>query len=278
MEGNLPQHLSETEAACHSYESQLLKLHTEQAKIRQDQYLQSHFHNLAVIRRHTSIFERYSRFLPVSGAVLDWACNHAPDACLVRMLRGNKVQLYGCDVSAGEYREFFDFANLQYTQLSHPYLLPYDDNFFDAVIGSAALEHVPNDSESLKEMYRIIKPGGVLIVTTLPNRLSYTEWLSRTLRRPHHLRRYSLRIVREMFIHHGFLPVSYGYHQIFPSMCSTGGIFDSPFVNKLVGDIASQNKIGEKLWPIRCFASNLFIVGKKVASINNGDYDVQCEV
>jgi ubiquinone/menaquinone biosynthesis C-methylase UbiE len=70
---------------------------------------------------------------------------------------------------------FFDFANLKYTRLTHPYLLPYDDDCFDAVIGSAALEHVPNDSESITELYRVIKPGGVFIMTTLPNRFSYTE-------------------------------------------------------------------------------------------------------
>jgi len=256
-------------------ESQLVTLYAEQASIGKEDYLDAHSHNLAVIRRHTSIFERYSRFVPDSGTVLDWACHHAPDACLVKMLRGDATKLYGCDLHAEEYRAFYDFARLQYTKLTHPYLLPYDDNFFDAVIGSAALEHVPNDSESLKELYRIIKPGGVLIVTTLPNRFSYTEWLSRRLRRPHHLRLYSLKEAKRMFIHHGFLPVASGYHQVLPSMCSVGGIFDSQFINKLVGAIGSQNTIGEKLWPVRCFASNVFVVGKKVTAIDNGDFDIQ---
>ena len=72
-------------------------------------------------------------------------------------------------------------------------MLPYDDNSFDVVIGSAALEHVPNDSECLKELYRIIKPGGAFIMTTLPNRLSYTEWLNRRLHRTHHLSLYGLK-------------------------------------------------------------------------------------
>jgi SAM-dependent methyltransferase len=225
-----------------------VSLYQEQAAIQRDQYLEAHSHNPAVIRRNTAIFARYSRFIPAEGAVLDWGCNHAPDSCLVKMLRGDSVQLYGCDVGGREYKAFHGFANLRFSEITHPYFLPYEDNFFDAVIGSAALEHVPNDSESLKEMYRILKPGGVLIITTLPNRLSYTEWLSRVLRRPHHLRRYSLKMMK-----------------------STGGLFDSPFMNRFAGMLASQNEIGERLWPILCFASNLFIVGRKVASMDNLD-------
>jgi len=258
-----------------SYESQLLALFAEQSRIKKDEYLEAHFHNKAVIRRHTNIFERYSRFIPMSGAVLDWGCNHAPDACMAKMLRGDAIQLYGCDVGAEEYRSFYDFANLKYTQITHPYLLPYDDNFFDAVIGSAALEHVPNDSQSLTEIYRILKPGGVFIMTTLPNRLSYTEWLNRVLHRPHHLRIYSLKEAKRMFIHHGLLPIASGYHQIFPSMCSTGGFFSLPLVNKFADAMSSHNALGEKLWPIRCFASNVFVVGKKVARIDNPDYDIE---
>jgi SAM-dependent methyltransferase len=178
-------------------------------------------------------------------------------------------------VHTEEYPAFFNFAKLRYTRLTHPYFLPYEDNSFDAVIGTAALEHVPNDSESLKELYRVIKPGGFFIMTTLPNRFSYTEWLNRRLQKPHHLRIYSLKEAKRMFLHHGFLPVTSGYHQVFPSLASTGGIFNSRSLNKLVDSISSQNEVLEELWPFRCFASNVFIVGKKVVGIDNGDYDIE---
>jgi hypothetical protein len=104
-------------------------------------------------------------------------------------------------------------------------------------------------------------------MTTLPNRLSYTEWVNRRLHRTHHLRLYGLKEAKHMFLHHGFLPIASGYHQIFPSMCSTGGIFDSRLANRLADAIASQNKLWERVWPVRCFASNLFVVGRKVAAI-----------
>lgn len=258
-----------------SYESQLLALYGEQSKIKSNEYLEAHSHNLAVLLRDTTIFRRYRKFIPSSGAVLDWGCNHAPTSCLVKMLRGDAVKLYGCDVHGEDFRAFYDFAGLQYTRLTHPRLLPYEDDFFDAVIGTAVLEHVPNDSESLKEIHRVIKPGGVFIVTTLPNRFSYTEWLNRRLKRPHHLRRYSLSEAKHMFLHHGFLPVDSGYHQIFPSMCSVGGLFNSRLLNKLVDLLTSRAGIAERVWPIRCFASNVFVVSIKVTGFDNADFDLR---
>jgi SAM-dependent methyltransferase len=252
-----------------SYESVLLGLYAKQVSMKPDRYLHAHSRNLAVIKRQISIFERLQGFFPESGAILDWGCRHAPDACLVRMLHGGGPQLYGCDVDAGGYEAFYKFADLKYTQLTEPYKLPYENDQFDAVIGSGVLEHVPNDSASLMELYRIIKPGGHFIMTMLPNRFSYTEFLNRRLGNPHHLRLYTLNEAKRMFMHHGFFPVADGYHQVFPSLSSlTAGIFDSRIANKLVEMLASSNKIGEQLWPFRYISTNLFVVGRKVAAFH----------
>jgi len=251
------------------FDAELVRLYSVQAQTKGDSYLHAHSRNLAVIRRQTSIFERCQDFLKEARSVLDWGCRHAADACLVRMLRGPEVQLYGCDVDQAEYPTFFDYAGLKYTQLTHPYSLPYESNSFDAVIGSGVLEHVPNDSESLKELYRIIRPGGFFIMTMLPNKYSYTEWMNRRLGNPHHLRLYSLSRAKDMFMHHGFLPVRFGYHQILPTLSSPkGGIFDLRFANQIVERAFSLNPFLEKLWPLNKLATNIFVVGKKVEAFH----------
>jgi SAM-dependent methyltransferase len=48
------------------------------------------------------------------------------------------------------------------------YALPYPDNSFDAAILSEILEHVDDDVAALKEVYRVLKPGGVVAIT-VPN-------------------------------------------------------------------------------------------------------------
>ncbi|NWG17495.1 MAG: class I SAM-dependent methyltransferase [Chloroflexi bacterium] len=54
------------------------------------------------------------------------------------------------------------------------YALPYPDNTFDGVILSEILEHVERDVDGLKEVYRVLKPGGVVAIT-VPN-ANYPFW------------------------------------------------------------------------------------------------------
>ena len=250
------------------YEAQLARLYSLQAQIAEDRYLHAHSRNLAVVRRHVAIFRRYQDVLKGAlndaQAVLDWGCRHAADACMVRMLCGPALELHGCDVDDLAYPVFFDFAGLKFSKLTHPYLLPYADDSFDLVIGSGVLEHVPNDSESLKELYRIIRPGGHFVMTFLPNKYSYVEWLNRHLKNPGHSRLYSLAEARHMFWHHGFRPIASGYHQIVPTLSSpSAGIFDLASANRLVERLSVLNPTLERLWPINKLSTNIFIIGKK---------------
>jgi ubiquinone/menaquinone biosynthesis C-methylase UbiE len=48
------------------------------------------------------------------------------------------------------------------------YALPYADDTFNAAILSEILEHVDDDVAALKEVYRVLKPGGVVAIT-VPN-------------------------------------------------------------------------------------------------------------
>lgn len=49
--------------------------------------------------------------------------------------------------------------------------LPYLNNFFDCVVCSEVLEHIPDYRRAIIEMARVLKVGGHLIVTT-PNRIN----------------------------------------------------------------------------------------------------------
>ncbi|MBW3577441.1 MAG: class I SAM-dependent methyltransferase [Actinobacteria bacterium] len=56
--------------------------------------------------------------------------------------------------------------------------LPYADERFDLVIGHAFLHHLPDPAAAIREAYRILKPGGSLVVAGEPS-----LWGDRILRR-----------------------------------------------------------------------------------------------
>jgi len=51
-------------------------------------------------------------------------------------------------------------------QVADAQALPFHNHAFDLVLSCECLEHVPDPSLALAEMYRVLKPGGRLILTT----------------------------------------------------------------------------------------------------------------
>ncbi|MGW1177186.1 class I SAM-dependent methyltransferase [Kitasatospora sp. NPDC002543] len=54
--------------------------------------------------------------------------------------------------------------------------LPFEDEYFDKIIISEVMEHIPDDKGVLDEMFRVLKPGGLLAVTVprwLPEKICW---------------------------------------------------------------------------------------------------------
>ena len=49
--------------------------------------------------------------------------------------------------------------------------MPYDDNTFDVVVGHAVLHHIPDVEQAMREMLRVLKPGGRFVIAGEPTRI-----------------------------------------------------------------------------------------------------------
>lgn len=67
--------------------------------------------------------------------------------------------------------------------------LPYKDGEFDTVCIIAALNHIPNRSEVLKEGHRLLRENGILLITMIPPTLSrFWHWIRSPWDRDQHER------------------------------------------------------------------------------------------
>lgn len=72
------------------------------------------------------------------------------------------------------YKRFRKLENLDYTttDLESPLAdvkadicnLPFEDNSFDFILCNHVLEHIPDDTLAMQELYRILAPGGIAIL------------------------------------------------------------------------------------------------------------------
>lgn len=82
------------------------------------------------------------------------------------------IDKFVCDV------DFKTYPNVEFKQQTVPPFTNIADNSFDFVVTFQVIEHIQNDDLYVKEIARVLKPGGKLIVTT-PNRhmsLSRNPW------------------------------------------------------------------------------------------------------
>ncbi|MDP2709114.1 MAG: class I SAM-dependent methyltransferase [bacterium] len=92
--------------------------------------------------------------------ILDFGCNAG---YLVGYLRNRGFNAEGCDKSS-EAVDFGRAQGIKNLKLTENDFLPYGDESFDLVLCLDVLEHLSDDSAGLKEIKRVLKPGGRAVI------------------------------------------------------------------------------------------------------------------
>lgn len=88
------------------------------------------------------------------------------------------MNLVACDPLAEEYEKIFDYkAHGQISPVkAFAESLPFDDNSFDIVHCSNALDHTQNPYKAILEMERVCRPGGMILIQGFENEAIHEGW------------------------------------------------------------------------------------------------------
>ncbi len=106
-------------------------------------------------------FRQIKPLIPPESTVLDLGCGY--DAPFLRAIKNRISFGIGIDIVVNK-----KVKSRKIKLLEHDlnYCLPFPDNSFDVVTSLANLEHLNKPEQSLCEVYRLLKPGGRLFLTT----------------------------------------------------------------------------------------------------------------
>lgn len=192
--------------------------------------------------------KRKAETCPKFVDILDWGCGKGH---ITYILQQNGYKVTSSDIESGmpdsafnQETPILDENSTIVVPLRHEYLLPFDSESFDVVTSFGVLEHVPDPYNSMREIMRVLKHGGIFYFCMLPTKWSWTQNLAHLRGDYYHNKLYSIEMINNLASDVGFKEIYANYEHIFPK--------NRMSYNKLID-------LFDKLLcetPIRIFATN----------------------
>jgi SAM-dependent methyltransferase len=131
----------------------------------------------------------------VPGRILDVGCGTG--TMLGYLSRYGQAQGIDADEEAVRFCRERGVSNVQQVTAS---ILPFEDSTFDLVTMLDVLEHIDDDAGTLRELHRVLRPGGMLLISVPAYRFLWgpQDEIS------NHKRRYVAGLLRERLVEAGF--------------------------------------------------------------------------
>lgn len=145
------------------------------------------------------------------GRLLDWGCGLGQMSYLLRR-RGFEVVAYDLGETIASLPDLPLTREVTVVRGTHPTDLPFATESFEVVLSCGVLEHVDeytgvagNEMKSLREIHRVLRPGGYFPLYQLPQQHTWQEAITRTLGIGYaHPRRFTEREIRGILVATGF--------------------------------------------------------------------------
>lgn len=142
----------------------------------------------SVLKEHIERYKFAFKFIQ-NKKVLDIACGTGYGSKM--MVENGAREVVGADVSATAISEAnklrFGRSNLSFKQSNATKLLFQDDSF-ETVVSFETIEHIENYQKFIQEIKRVLKPGGILVLST-PNQTATKQLL---INNPFHIKEFNL--------------------------------------------------------------------------------------
>lgn len=147
------------------------------------------FGSLLSAHQYRALYDQVRRHVPEGAEVLDWG---AGNGHFSYFLQRSGYRASGFSLLDGAFVRWLPHPQYAFTQgdPADPVRLPFSDASFDGVASVGVLEHVRetggNEALSLREIARVLRPGGTFLCYHFPNRWSWIDWVARRVPGKHH--------------------------------------------------------------------------------------------
>ncbi|MDN4166398.1 methyltransferase domain-containing protein [Cytophagales bacterium LB-30] len=139
---------------------------------------------------HQRLLKAYYLAIPhISGKLLELGCGEGRGVELLAPLAESYLALDKIGEVIARLSEAY--PNHNFKQAVFPPLQDYPEASFDTIVSFQVIEHIENDALFLKEIYRLLKPGGKALISTPNIKLTLT-------RNPWHVREYTAEQLRTL--------------------------------------------------------------------------------